>query len=227
MKLYKPQSLHYSDNLLLSQAIAQVEAPAKVAQLPDYTTIPNKQEVSNTRHCSHAMLGACTLHSRSPELQLDCRGYILIMHSYLVNIDEWHLLVRLAMVIMQAWSHVVEMHAPGISVLEMQYTKRLHAPLLTIKMKLMIKQCAAISCTQYEALYQRSINEPAKFWAEVAETFHWHKKVGRGHGHGHGHAQCNGDDCACQDAVHWLHLTSCKQCRVACGAQMSCTALLA
>ncbi|KAJ9520487.1 hypothetical protein QJQ45_000217 [Haematococcus lacustris] len=34
---------------------------------------------------------------------------------------------------------------------------------------------------QYDALYQASVEQPAKFWAEVAEQFHWHKKWDEDH----------------------------------------------
>lgn len=30
---------------------------------------------------------------------------------------------------------------------------------------------------QYKAMYKRSIEDPDGFWAEVAEEFHWEKKV--------------------------------------------------
>lgn len=30
---------------------------------------------------------------------------------------------------------------------------------------------------QYEKLYERSIKDPAGFWGDVAEQFHWQKKV--------------------------------------------------
>jgi len=32
------------------------------------------------------------------------------------------------------------------------------------------------SFEQYREMYQRSINDPEAFWAEVAENFHWHRK---------------------------------------------------
>ena len=31
---------------------------------------------------------------------------------------------------------------------------------------------------QYDALYAKSIADPAGFWANMAEQFHWEKKVG-------------------------------------------------
>lgn len=31
--------------------------------------------------------------------------------------------------------------------------------------------------SQYMALYKRSIEDPAGFWADIAEQFHWEKKV--------------------------------------------------
>jgi hypothetical protein len=33
---------------------------------------------------------------------------------------------------------------------------------------------------QYRAMYKRSIEDPDGFWAEIAEEFHWEKKVGGG-----------------------------------------------
>lgn len=32
--------------------------------------------------------------------------------------------------------------------------------------------------TQYMEMYQRSISDPDGFWGEIAEEFHWEKKVG-------------------------------------------------
>ena len=32
------------------------------------------------------------------------------------------------------------------------------------------------SLEQYESMYQRSIDDPEGFWAEMADQFYWHKK---------------------------------------------------
>jgi acetyl-CoA synthetase len=38
------------------------------------------------------------------------------------------------------------------------------------------KQAHVQSVDQYESMYQRSIDDPEGFWAEIAESFHWQKK---------------------------------------------------
>ena len=38
-----------------------------------------------------------------------------------------------------------------------------------------IRKQAHISAEQYQAMYQRSINEPDQFWSEMAERITWHK----------------------------------------------------
>ena len=38
------------------------------------------------------------------------------------------------------------------------------------------------SIDQYHTAYKKSIEQPEKFWAEVAENFLWKKKMGQGLG---------------------------------------------
>ena len=35
---------------------------------------------------------------------------------------------------------------------------------------------------QYEVMYKRSIESPAEFWADIADGFHWERKVRGGRG---------------------------------------------
>ena len=30
---------------------------------------------------------------------------------------------------------------------------------------------------EYHAAYQASVDDPVQFWGDIADTFHWHKKM--------------------------------------------------
>lgn len=74
-----------------------------------------------------------------------------------------------------------EPHSPSPALLRLNYprlTDEPHSP-----SALLLRTCTPLSPhqpAQYEALYKRSIEDPAGFWAEIAEQFHWETKVGGG-----------------------------------------------
>lgn len=35
-------------------------------------------------------------------------------------------------------------------------------------------------CKDYDSMYKRSIEDPEKFWGDIAEEFEWSQKMGQG-----------------------------------------------